>query len=197
MSKGSYVKPKRLTLGEWLEDWVNSYVSTNCSPRTIDSYLSEVRGHINPSLGAIPLPQLRPEHLQSYYGQALSQGRVDGKGGLSHRTVLYHHRIVSEVLRHAVKMGLLARNVAEAVDPPRPERRIMTTMAAEDIPKFLEASRETPYHALYCTTLFTGMRLGELLGLRWCDVNLEMASLSVVQALFKRRGVCKMVEPKS
>jgi len=162
-----------------------------------DSYQSEVRTHIATNLGAIPLTQLRPQHLQTYYANALSQGRVDGKGGLSARTVLYHHRILSEALSHAVKMGILVRNVAEAVDPPRPEHKTMTTMAAEDIPKFLLTSRSTPYHVLFCTGLFTGMRLGELLALRWCDVDLDLASLSVVQALYKRRGVCRMIEPKS
>src|SRR3990172_4995119 len=86
---------------------------------------------------------------------------------------------------------------AELVDPPRPKRQSMTTIAAEDVSKCLKASRETPYHAVYCTALFTGMRLGELLGLRWCDVDLDMAALHVVQALYKRRGLCKIVELKS
>jgi len=197
VEQGSYAKPRRLTLGEWLEDWLNNYVIANCSPRTADSYRSEIRNHISPSLGAIPLTQLRPEHIQSYYAKALSEGRIDGKGGLSARTVLYQHRILSEALSHAVRIGLLVRNVAKVVDPPRLKRRSMATLATEDVPKFLEASRESPYHALYCTALFTGMRLGELLGLRWCDVNLDMATLSVAQALFKRCGVCKMIEPKS
>ena len=197
IKQGSYIKPKRLTLGEWLEDWVNSYVTTNCSPRTVDSYRSEVRGHIIPALGAIPLTQLRPQHLQSHYAQALSQGRADGKGGLSARTVQYHHRILFEALSHAVKTGLLGRNVAEVVDPPRPEHKNMATLAPEDVPKFLGVARDTPYYLLFYTALYTGMRLGELLGLRWCDVDLNMASLSVVQALYKRRGICEMREPKS
>ena len=94
-------------------------------------------------------------------------------------------------------MGLLGRNVAEAVDPPRVERTNWKTLASEDVPKFLEAAERTPYYVLFYMALYTGMRLGELLGLRWCDVDLDTASLSVVQALYKRSGVCKMVEPKS
>ena len=121
------------------------------------------------------------------------------KGGLSARTVQYHHRILSESLSHAVKMGLLSRNVAEAVHPPRVLRKNIATLAPEDVPIFLaEAAKErTPYYVLFYTALYTGMRLGELLGLRWCDVDLDMASLSVVQALYKRSGVCQMIEPKS
>ena len=197
IGQGSYIKPKRLTLGGWLEDWINSYVTTNCSPRTVDSYRSEIRGHIVPALGAIPLTNLRPQHLQSYYARALLQGRVDGKGGLSARTVQYHHRILSEALSPAVKMGLLGRNVAEAVDPPRPKRKSLATLTPEDVPRFLEAARDMPYYLLFYTALYTGMRLGELLGLRWCDVDLDICSLSVVQALYKRRGICQMKEPKS
>ena len=86
---------------------------------------------------------------------------------------------------------------AEAVDPPRPEHKNITTLAPENVSKFLEATRETPYYVLFYTALYTGMRLGELLGLRWSDVDLDMANLSVVQALYKRSGICKMVEPKS
>ena len=148
-------------------------------------------------LGRVLLTQLQPQHLQNYYSQALTKGGADGKGGLSARTVQYHHRILSEALSHAVKMGLLVRNVAEVADPPHPERRNMATLALEDIPKFLEATQETPYYVLFYTALYTGMRLGELLGLRWCDIDLDMASLSVVQALYKRSGVCKMLKPKS
>jgi integrase len=73
----------------------------------------------------------------------------------------------------------------------------MATLALEDIPKFLKAAQETPYYVLFYTALYTGMRLGEILGLRWCDVDLDMAFLSVVQTLYKRSGVCKMMNPKS
>jgi len=194
---GSYVKPSRMTLGQWLQEWCQSYVAIHCSPRTAESYQSEVRRHLIPALGAIPLTQLHPQHLQNYYSQALTSGRADERGGLSARTVQYHHRILSEALGHAVKMELLARNVAEAADPPRPEHKSMATLVPEDIPQFLEAAQETPYYVLFYTALYTGMRLGELLGSRWCDVDLDMASLSVAQALYKRSGVCKMVEPKS
>ena len=197
LEMGAYVKPSRITVSEYLKQWCESYAVIHTSPRTAESYQMEVERHLIPALGGIPLCQLQPQQLQNYYAYALTQGRVDGKGGLSARTVLYHHRILSEALNHAVKMGMVARNVAKAVDPPRPRHFKIRTLASEDIPKFVEAAWGSLYYVLFFTALCTGMRLGELLGLRWCDVDLDSDSLSVVQALYKRRGVCRMVEPKS
>jgi len=101
---GSYVKPTRTTLGQWLEQWCQGYVAMHCSVRTLDSYQAEVRRHLIPFLGRTLLSQLQPQHLQNYYSHAVSNGRADGRGGLSARTVQYHHRILSEALSHAVKM---------------------------------------------------------------------------------------------
>lgn len=128
IEQGSYIKPKRITLGEWLGSWLNGYVATNCSPKTAQSYRSEVDGHIIPALGAVPLTQLQPQHLQNYYAHALSYGRADGRGGLSKRTVLYHHRILFEALGYAVRQGIAGRNVAQVVEPPHPDQKEMTTL---------------------------------------------------------------------
>jgi integrase len=198
LEKGTYVKPSRLTLGEWLMQWFNSYVIMHTTPRTQESYYSIMYHHLIPSLGEIPLAQLQPQHLQSYYAHAFAQGRLQNGGHLSERSVLYHHRILSEALSHAVKMGLVARNVAEVVDPPRPARPKMTTLAPDDIPKFLEAARETPYYVFYSTLLYTGLRRGEGLALRWRNVDLDMASLSVVETAYKLgNGEYVIKEPKT
>lgn len=180
LETGSYVKPTKLTVGEWLEQWLESHVAVHCSPRTGEGYQSIVRRHLIRALGAIPLTQLQPQHLRSYYARALFQGGIDGEERLSRRTILHHHRLLHKALEDAVKEGLVSRNVAKAVDPPRPERSNMATLAPEDVPKFLEVARETPYYVLFYTALYTGMRRGELLGLRWCDVDLDLTSLSVV-----------------
>lgn len=197
LDKGSFVERIRITLGEWLQKWYQSYVTINCRSRTAASYLSEMRNHLIPNLGMILLQKLTPQHLQDYIARALEEGRIDGKGGLSRATVRYHHNIVSGALEHAVKMGYLVRNVARAVDLPKARRQVMATMAREDIPAFLAAALETFYYVLFYTALYTGMRLGELLGLRWCDVDLGLGYISVVQSLYKRGGVWEIGEPKS
>jgi len=122
---------------------------------------------------------------------------MDGKGGLSATTVLYHHRILSKALNSAIKLGLIGRNVCAAVDPPRPRRKRIVTLAPEDVHKLLKASQDTPYYLLFYTAIYTGMRLGELLGLPWREVDLRDNHLRVVQALHKRSGVCKITQPKT
>lgn len=103
LDKGVYIKPRRLTLGEYLHQWLGGYVKTNCSPRTLDSYQSIVDRHLIPNLGGILLTQLHPQEVQQYYSCALTGGRTDGKGGLSPRTVLHIHRVLVEALNYAVR----------------------------------------------------------------------------------------------
>ena len=198
LETGAYVKPRRTSLGEYLKHWVESYAVMHTSPRTVEGYRSIVDRYLVPALGGITLCELHPQDLEKYYGDALLHGRLDGKGGLSTRTVLHQHRLLSQALSHAVKQGLLARNVAEAVVPPRPGRSQMATLSSADVPRFLEAARKTPHYVLFYAALYTGMRRGELLGLRWCDIDLGRGSISVVQTLHRLSGGKFLIkEPKS
>jgi len=198
MEKGTYVKPNRLTLGDWLEQWLDSYVVMHTSLRTQESYNSIINRHILPSLGSIPLNQLQPQHIQSYYAQALSSGRTDKKGGLSARSVLYHHRILSEVLSHAVKMGIVIRNVAELVDPPRVERVKMSTLTPDEVSIFLDSAKDTSYYVFFATLICTGLRRGELLALKWRNVDIDAGLLAVVETAYKLgNGEYVIKEPKT
>ena len=98
-----------------------------------------------------------------------------------------------------MKQGLVLRNVAELVDIPSPQRKAMITLRLEDLHSFFAASMATSYHLVYVTALFTGLRLGELLGLDWRNVHLEAKPpvVNVVQSLYKRSGVCKIGPPKT
>ena len=195
---GTYVKPGKLTLGQWLEEWLKSYIAINVSKRTAVSYGEQIMQHIIPALGAVYLSDLQPQHLQNYYAKALTSGRIRGQGGLSKQTVLYQHRIMSQALNDAVRHGVTARNIAAVVQPPRPKRKTMATIPHEDVTRFLEAAKDTPFYEVFFTALYTGMRRGELLALRWCDVDLDLASLSVVQSLYRLTGGEFVIkEPKS
>jgi integrase len=198
VEKGTYTKPSRLTLGDWLTQWLEGYVAMSTTRRTQESYRYIVTRHLLPSLGSIPISQMEPQQLQTYYAQALANGRTDHSGGLSARSVLYHHRILSEALSHAVKMGILARNVAELVEPPRPVKAQMRTLSDEEIIKFLVAARETSYYVFFSVLLCTGLRRGELLALRWRNVDLDRAVLYITETAFKlSNGEYVIKEPKT
>ena len=198
ITKGSYVKPKRLTVGEWLEQWLSSYVAANCSPKTRESYTHEVSRHIKPELGNIPLTDLRSHHVQAYIGRELSLGRADGRGGLSPRSVQYHRSILGKALNEAVSTGLIQVNVAKAVRPPRLEARSIPSLVQDDIHRLLDAIDESPYRVAFRLLLYTGLRRGEALGLRWRDVDVDMSQLYVTQALYRLKdGTYIVKEPKT
>lgn len=183
IESGAHVKPTKLTVGEYLQSWLRDYVFSNTAPSTAHGYSDIVTSHLIPELGRFPLTALRPSHIQAYYSRMLEGGRRDGKGGLSAQTVKHHHRVLYEAIKHAVKHGLLIRNATEAVDPPRPENKEMVTLDLNDVHTLLDAAHDTPYYTLFYTALYTGLRRSELLGLRWKDINLDLATLSVVQTL--------------
>ena len=198
LDQGMPLDSSKASLGEFLEKWMRDYVATNTAPSTKDGYHYIVRCHLIPKIGGIPLKKLQPAHLQQYYSEALVSGRRDGKGGLSARTVQHHHRVLSEALSHAVKWGLIARNVAKSVDPPKPSRAEISFLSPEDAERLLDVAEETQYYSLIFTALYSGLRRGELLGLRWCDVDLFMATISVTQSLQRLSGgEFSIREPKS
>ena len=197
---GSFVVPTRVTTGEYLRQWLATYVDSHVRVTTARRYRSIIERHLIPALGAIPLMRLSPSHVQAAYARALGEnGRLDGRtGGLSPRSVVQHHRILSEALKHAMRWGLIGRNVAALVDPPRVERTEAIFLDAEAIHALLEAAQTTPYHALMMVAVATGLRRSEILALRWRDIDFEAASLRVVRALHQLPGArLVFLEPKS
>jgi integrase len=181
IEQGGYVRPQHLTLGEWLERWLASYAILHTSPRTAEGYQIIIRRHLVPSLGRVFLSQLQPQHIQEYYTHATSKG-------LSNRSILHHYRLLHKVLNDAVKQGLIARNIADAIDPPRAVSKEMTTLTSDEIASFLKAAEETPFHALFYTKIYTGLRRSEVLGLTWGNIDLDLCTLSVTQALHRPSG---------
>ncbi len=198
LEQGAYVKPNKVTLGDWLRQWLKDYASMNTTNRTQESYSSIVERHLIPSLGKVMLADLQPQHIQSYYAEKLSNGRADGKGGLSARSVVYHHRILSKALNYAVKMGMVVRNVADVVQPPRVQRVTMRTLSTEEVKSFLDTAQETDYYVYFATLLYTGLRRGELLALRWRNLDLVKDTLTVVETAYKLgNGDYIIKEPKT
>jgi integrase len=194
---GAYVEPSRMTLREYLELWLKDYAATHVSAKTSERYDEIVRIHVIPSLGHHALAKLHPLHIQACYSEALQKGRKYGKGGLSAQTVLHLHRVLREALQHAVRLQLLARNPADAVEPPRPQRREMKYLDEASTARLLQAADGTALYLPILLAVTTGMRRGEILGVRWQDLDLDAATLSVRQSLEQTKIGLAFKQPKT
>ncbi|MBM3119191.1 MAG: site-specific integrase [Chloroflexi bacterium] len=191
LDTGTFIKPGKATLREFLERWLTDYAKPNLSPRGYERYESIVRVHLIPNLGRILLTQLRPEHLQKHYSTKLN-------GGLSARTVRYHHVVLHKALQTAVKWGMVGHNVADGVDVPRARHTEMQTWDEDDVRRFLEAAKNSPYYALFYISLFSGARRSEVLGLRWQDVDFMLGQIYINRSLHHlKNGSYVFTQPKS
>ena len=197
LDTGVYVEPSKLTLADYLERWLKDYASIAVRPRTLAGYRQKLT-HVTMHLGSVSLSELRPDHLQGLYRKLLENGRVDGLGGLSPRSVMAVHRVVYKALRDGVKWGLLVRNPAETVDPPRPVAKEMKTLDASGVARLFTEAQGTPYYSIIHLAVYTGLRRSELLALRWRDIDFASATLSVTRGMHVLKGG-KVVyhEPKS
>ncbi len=181
---GSYVAPDRITLAEWVRDSWLPMVESRVKPSTFDSYRSNIETHVLPAIGRRPLQQLTAPMLNALYAELLARG--NGRGPLSPKTVNYIHTIVHKALADAVDADVVARNVAERAKPPRPNRRARREIQCwepDELARFLEHVHGTRLEAAWRLAAMTGMRRGEILGLRWSDVDLDNARISVRHAV--------------
>jgi integrase len=160
-------------------------------------YRTNVDAHIVPKLGHIELRRLGPDSLNRFYAEMLRSGRRDGKGGLSTRTVRILHVILHRALRDAVRWGIIPRNVADLADPPKVKTREMACWSPEQMSQFLVSTSEDRLAALWRLVASTGMRRGEILGLRWSDLDLDAGSLSIGQTLVVVDSQAVLSEPKT
>ena len=193
LDKGIFTKPGKTTVADYLNIWLHDYCKPRLSPHTIRLYSYICRVHLIPTLGKLTLTELKPQHLQTLYSDKLSSG-------LTARTVQLFHVAIHKALKNAVRINLLSRNVADAVQKPKVQRPEMHPMTENDLGRFLDAAKQGNYYALFYTYLFTGMRRSELLAVRWCDVDLLGMQISVSRTMQYTNGVKNHVtfkEPKS
>ncbi len=182
-------KLERQTVRQFLLHYLESTAASR-KPRTDKRYRELIDLHVLPEIGAVELARLAPQQIQGLYGVLLRQG-------LSPSTVQQVHAILHKAFRFAVGWNLIYRNPTDHVERPRAERQETQVLSPQQVKAFLEAARGTRYEALFVLAVFTGMRQGELLGLRWRDVDLEAGILHVRYALQRIDGEFTLVEPKS
>jgi integrase len=188
--KGIVFDDENLTLSDFLGTWLSDCVRGTIRESTFERYESIVQLHITPALGRLRLKALNPARVQSFY-----RDRLDS--GLSPATVQKIHVVLHKALKQAVKWSLIPRNVTEAVTVPRPAPQEMRPLSVDEVRRFLQAASDEPLEALYVLAVHTGMRQGELLALKWNDVDLEAGAVSVRRTLSRVNGHYRLGEPKT
>ena len=176
-----------ITLGEWLGRWLEEYKKPTLRPSTFAGYSKDIANHILPYLGSKRLTQLKTADIQKHYNRLLESGRIQdsGKGkGLSNATVRGIHMVLREALDSAVREGLIPKNPADGTSPPkiyRSEKQVLTKDQLETFMKLIEGDEE--WYDFFYTEIITGMRQGEICGLRWEDFDREKRTLRVARSV--------------
>jgi integrase len=187
---GLPVVDERQTVKQFLEHWLDTIKPPVRKPRTHLRYSQLIRLHVLPVIGAVRLAKLTPKELQSVYTRARG-------AGLSTTTAHQIHSIMHKALRQACAWGDVARNVADLVEVPPIDWKEMTVLTPEQARRFLEAAKGSRFEALFVLAVTSGMRQGELLGLRWQDVDLEQGLVMVRSTIQRIEGEWRFMEPKS
>lgn len=181
--RGEYVTPTKTTLAEWVVDPWLIFAKTRLKISTWTSYKRTLELHVLPTLGATALSAISSSMLNHLYASLLDNGKLNGGGGgLSARSVRYTHAIIRKVLADAVDAGLLAVNPAANAKPPRAARSAAPTMnfwTADELARFLDVIRGHQLELAFHLLALTGMRRGEVLGLRWDDVDHDAGRLAI------------------
>ena len=188
------LKAAQYTVGQWMDVWFENYAKIKVRPTSHQTYRGYNDNHIKPNIGKIQLGKLTTLELQKLYKKLLSKGRVariEAKGqpkGLSPKTVRNIHQVISSAMDFARAQKLIAVNPADGCALPKLEHREMKTLPVEQLASFLREAKESGVFEMYYIELATGLRRGELLGLKWEDLDLEQGTLRVQRQVSRING---------
>ena len=174
---GTFVEPSKMTVGQWLEAWLAEYTA-DTKPYTKRAYATNIKNHITPALGALRLEKLTPLQVQKFYNACMQ-----GEKKLKPKTVKNIHGVLHSALKQAVMNGMIRSNPTESCTLPRIERMEIQPFDDEAEKSFLRAIEGDKYERLFVVDLYTGMRKGEILGLRWADIDFEQGTITVSRQL--------------
>jgi len=191
---GSYQEPTAMTVGEWLDIWLDQFLG-GVKPRTVEAYDCSIRNHLKPALGSVKLENLTAPVIQRLY---ISLQRKANP--LSAKSIKNLHGVLHRALQQAVELGYLQTNPSNPCKLPRIEKRDIEPFDNEDIKNFLREIKGHQYENVYLVTLFTGMREGEVLGLKWKCVDWSTGTILIGQQLQRKHdgsGEYTMISPKN
>ncbi|MDL2225080.1 site-specific integrase [Eubacteriales bacterium OttesenSCG-928-M02] len=192
MDKGLYTEPSKITTGGWLDIWLEEYTN-DIKPNTKARYGDVIRVHLKPNLGAATLQQLKTPAIQKLYNDLQRRG-------MSPKTIRDIHGVLHSALKQAVKLSYIRSNPSESCSLPRREKREMQVLTDEKLTAFFAAIKGHPDEHVLFTAIFTGMRMGELLGLTWDCVDFDNGTITIAKQLYQSRGEsvgCYLDTPKN
>lgn len=188
---GQGIDPSRVTVAEFLERWERDWAGVNLSPKTVERYSELIRKHIIPHIGRLPVQKLRPVNLSELYS------KLQRDSGLAPRTVGHVHRVLHRALGHALQWAVVSTNAASVVKPPKVESTEIEILKPSDRDAVLAKLKGRSIYALVVTALGTGMRRGELLALRWQDMDLDRSQARVERSLEQTKAGLRFKSPKT
>lgn len=178
--QGLNILGSKVPLSKFLDDWL-IVVKSSVRPNTHAQYTQIAHQHINPALGDILLRDLKPHQVQMLYTNKLADGT-------SPRTTRMIHAVLHAALNHALKIGLVIRNVSDPVTLPKVPRKEMNTLDDYQVRLLIQAANGTRMQALFWLAVTTGMRMGEILGLKWGDLERNSGNLRIQRQVQRRKG---------
>ncbi|MGE5415879.1 MAG: tyrosine-type recombinase/integrase [Acidobacteriota bacterium] len=195
--RGNFTAPTRTTVGEWLDQWIETYAHVRVRQNTLDGYKVVIKAHLKPSIGNLLIKELQPQQVQMMLNDKLKSGRKKDKGPLSPRMVAYIYSVLHMALEQAVKNQMIPRNVCDSVDKPKQDKTEFEPWTTEQTNHFLRSVQKSRLFPLYITVWGTGLRRSELLGLKWEDIDLKKGNLTVKRTWVNIKGGQKFGEPKT
>lgn len=195
---GNYVEPSKQTVAQFLDEWL-TFIGPSVAPKTLERYAELCRKTIAPQIGDVILSKLKTDRIDAAFTEMLTAGRRDATGGLSPRTVHHARRVLIKALGQAVTWERLSRNPAQATTPPKVERQKMLAYDAAQTAELLEAFRPTRMFVPVLLAVMCGLRRGEILALRWRNVELgdNRRSIAIVESAEQTKEGVRYKEPKS
>jgi integrase len=196
VAAGTHIEPSAITVGEFVRARVSQWeASGTISARTVERYRQLVENQVVPFLGNKELQRLRPLDIEGWHTTLRNTGRVRGSGGVAARSIGSAHRLLSKALKDAVKNGLISRNVATLEPPPKVTEAEMVIV--RDVSAFMEKLQGSALQAPALLGLLCGMRLGEVLAVRWNRINFESKVIQIREALEQTARAARLKPPKS
>ena len=180
LDKNTYQTPEKVTVAQWMEEWLSTFCANKVKPLTFQSYQGIIKNHIVPAIGSLKLQAVKGTHIQRLYNSMTA-------AGLSGKTVKNVSAVLHKAFGMAMKQGIIAANPCDAAELPKAERKEIRPLADDEIPLFLSAIDSSPMRNAYALCLFAGLREGECLGLSWGQVDFEKGRITISQQLQKEK----------